>query len=143
MLGHPFTIHPTLAPMPFTFDFELPTSTTGLFSSSFTTTTTSSDPFLPSRVCSALTVRSRAPGHVQRHSQNDVPAIPARAAITTEGQGASARRGGNAFSRRALVSAVSEHRAGTSGVHYSSLPTMPPKSLSRRRPATPPPQTRT
>ncbi|KAN0137343.1 hypothetical protein V8E53_004788 [Lactarius tabidus] len=67
---------PTPAPKPLTFDFELPTSTAGPSSTTPTAPTPSSDPFLPSRTRSALTVRSRPLGHVQSHSQNDVTATP-------------------------------------------------------------------
>ncbi|KAF8266733.1 hypothetical protein EI94DRAFT_1701541 [Lactarius quietus] len=66
---------PRRPPKPLTFDFELPASAAGP-SSSTTATTSPSDPFLPSRARSALTVRPRALGHVQSHSQNDVSATP-------------------------------------------------------------------
>ena len=65
----PISKQPTIAPKPLAFDFELPASAA-------TTTTSSSDPFHPSQVCSTLTVRSRVLGNVQSHSQNDVAATP-------------------------------------------------------------------
>ncbi|KAH9983066.1 hypothetical protein BJV74DRAFT_54761 [Russula compacta] len=58
---------PRHPPKPLTFDFELPTSA-GPSSSS-------PDPFAPSRTRSR-SVRSRALGRIQSHSQNDIIAIP-------------------------------------------------------------------
>ena len=57
----------TSAPKPLTFDFELPTSA-GSSSSS-------PDPFVQSRT-RTRSIRSRALGRIQSHSQNDIIAIP-------------------------------------------------------------------
>ncbi|KAI0306836.1 hypothetical protein B0F90DRAFT_1682745 [Multifurca ochricompacta] len=58
---------PLRPPKPLTFDFELPASSGS---------SSTSDPFLSSRTRNR-SVRSRALGRVQSHSQNDVLAIPA------------------------------------------------------------------
>ncbi|KAI0249927.1 hypothetical protein BJV78DRAFT_622905 [Lactifluus subvellereus] len=58
---------PRRAPKPLTFDFELPPSAGP---------SSNSDPFFPPRT-RVRSVRSRASGRVQSHSQNDAVAIPA------------------------------------------------------------------